>query len=214
MFILADGLGGHGNGDLASKIVTETSAEVFQHADCGMEELLRQCFETAQNNLLEAKQANESAKEMRTTLVLLHVSGGRAIWGHIGDSRLYFFRNNKLVLRTLDHSVPQWLVSIGDIKEKAIRHHEDRNKLLKVMGEEWNKTSYQISEETIELKSGDRFLLCSDGFWEWIDERSMAKHLRAAQHPALWLRLMEKEILHNGANANMDNYSAIAVYVE
>lgn len=67
-------------------------------------------------------------------------------WGHVGDSRLYYFKNGKIVKRTLDHSVPQMLVARGEIDEKEIRHHPDRNRLVRVMGMEWDEPKYQVSE--------------------------------------------------------------------
>jgi serine/threonine protein phosphatase PrpC len=112
----------------------------------------------------------------------------------------------------MDHSVPQMLTAMGEIKEKDIRHHEDRNKLLRVMGAEWGKSNYEI-DAPVSLVSGDAFLLCSDGFWEWVDEKMMIKLLRRSRRPQQWLSEMEKHVQRNGAKANMDNYSAVAVFV-
>ena len=71
---------------------------------------------------------------MKTTVVVLHIKNKNARWAHVGDSRLYFFKNKKLIERTLDHSVPQNLVVCKEIKEKDIRYHADRNRLLRVLG--------------------------------------------------------------------------------
>jgi len=78
-------------------------------------------------------------------------------------------------MRTLDHSVPQLLVKSGRIKEKEIRKHPDRNRLLKVMGVVWASPEYEKSR-VITLNGKEAFLLCSDGFWELIEEKKMARY--------------------------------------
>ena len=101
-------------------------------------------------------------------------------WGHVGDSRLYYFKNGRIVKRTLDHSVPQMLVAAGEIDEKEIRHHPDRNRLVRVMGMEWDEPKYQVSEPMPE-EPGQAFLLCSDGFWENIEEEQIIEFVLADQ---------------------------------
>ena len=104
------------------------------------------------------------------------------------------------------------LVNRGDIREKDIRHHEDRSRLLRVMGTEWDAPKYQVVEG-ISLTKRSSFLLCSDGFWELIDEKMMCKLLKKSATPEEWLKNIEKIVLENGRGSNMDNYSAIAVFV-
>ena len=103
------------------------------------------------------------------------------------------------------------LVNLGEIKEKDIRHHEDRNRLLKVMGIEWDEPKYQISEE-IEKTRDMSFLLCSDGFWELIEEKKMESDLFWSKNPQSWVEKMVKRVKRNGKNVNMDNYSAVSVW--
>ena len=114
--------------------------------------------------------------------------------------------------RTLDHSVPQMLVNIGEIDEDEIRNHPDRNRLLRVMGAEWETPQYQYSEK-IPLKKGQAFLLCSDGFWELITEKMMIRFLRRADSVDEWLDTMMDYVEEKGKEKNMDNYSAIAVWI-
>ncbi len=209
--ILADGLGGHGRGEEASALITETSADIFRHyydaPDC-----LARCFETSQKALI-AKQAAENAwKDLKSTLVLLKFCRGEIEWGHVGDSRLYYFKNGRVVSHTLDHSVPQMLVASGEITEDEIRHHPDRNRLIRVMGTEWDSPKYQISKGISE-ESGQAFLLCSDGFWENIEEDMMETSLESSQDAHEWLARMESIAYRNGKGTHMDNYSAVAVII-
>jgi serine/threonine protein phosphatase PrpC len=208
LFTLADGLGGHGQGEVASKIAVEQAAAAFQ--DSGGD--LAQCFSRAQEQILAEQKRHRVINEIKTTLVCLRIVGNAASWGHVGDSRLYYFSKKKLICRSLDHSVSQALAAAGEIKEKDIRRHEDRNRLLRAMGTEWDSPKYELSQE-VDLNKGDAFLLCSDGLWEWIEDKMIAKTLKKAGTPEQWLGLMEEEALRNGRGHDMDNYSAIAVFV-
>lgn len=211
VFILADGLGGHGKGEVASRSVVENVISHYKEGEQVPE--LSECIEFAQQKLLEQQITEHMTYGMKTTLVMLELDGKRMRWAHIGDSRAYHFRKRKVIARTLDHSVPQMLVATGQIKEKEIRFHEDRNRLLRVMGTEWSQPQYVVSDWK-EMNEGDAFLLCSDGFWEWIQEKYMEKALKKAKTAQNWLDLMEERIRKNGTGKDMDNYSAIAVWHE
>lgn len=206
-FILCDGLGGHGNGDIASRFVTEQVKAALEQ-----KKTVEESIQHAQDALLEKQIAEHAGNSMKTTVTCLALAGDQARFAHVGDSRVYYFEKTKYVLRSQDHSVPQMLVNRGDIKEKDIRHHEDRSRLLRVMGTEWDRPKYQVVEG-IKLTKRSSFLLCSDGFWELIDEKQMSKTLKKADSPQQWLAAMEEIILANGKGTNMDNYSAIAVFV-
>lgn len=215
LFILADGLGGHGRGEDASALVTKVSGEVFRR-HYGESDCLARCFLTSQEKLMQKQQMENASEDLKSTLVLLSVCNGRIQWGHVGDSRLYYFEDNRIVERTLDHSVPQMLVNAGEIKEKEIRHHPDRNRLLRVMGMEWDSPQYQLSA-TVPVREGGKrqcFLLCSDGFWENITEKQMESSLKKASDVRDWLRRMERIVSVTGKGTNMDNYSAVTVWMQ
>lgn len=150
---------------------------------------------------------------MCTTLVVLTITGRMAQWGHIGDSRLYMFRRNRIYHQTLDHSVPQMLVRVGELDPSQIRKHPDRNRLLHSIGYEWSGRPYSIGPET-ELMEGDAFLLCSDGFWEYIEETEMISLLKKHKDPVSWLEAMRKIVAQRGRDEQQDNYSAICIKID
>lgn len=211
-FLLADGLGGHGKGEVASSLAIETCVEEFM-AEGVDGEFLDRAFLKAQKRILQGQQSDSTAGDMKTTLVALDVSGGQIRWGHIGDSRLYYFLDRRIQARTLDHSVPQMLVSIGEIKEKQIRRHPDRNRLLRVLGVDEDEPRYQLSQP-LQRSGRQAFLMCSDGFWELIEEKKMESTFKRAATPDEWLEVMKGIVLKNGRNTDMDNYSAIAVWID
>lgn len=208
-FILCDGLGGHGKGELASRYITQFLAKYFNECN-SMDEFFADAFEKAQDGLLAEQKKIGAQFEMKTTAVVLVIDHNEYRYAHIGDSRLYHFRRNKVLKRTLDHSVPQMLAIAGDIKEKQIRSHPDRNRLLRVMGIEWDEPRYELSEKGL-IKEGDAFLLCSDGFWEPIIEKEMCRLLKRSSSVDEWINNMRVTVINNAQGTNMDNYSAIAI---
>ncbi len=211
-FVLADGLGGHGRGEVASEMAVQAVLDHFSSGGAMSAESLAEAFEKAQAALLAKQEELHAFSDLKTTLTVLLCDGTSAIWGHIGDSRLYVFHKNKDVLRTPDHSVPQMLVNAREIKEKDIRLHPDRNCLLRVMGIPWEDKKYEISESR-PLSKCQAFLLCSDGFWEFITEKKMCRHLKKSKTTQEWMDLMLAEVKQNGEDLNMDNHTAIAVRV-
>lgn len=211
VFALADGLGGCGNGEVASS----TAVKSVMGRMCWMnmdDSFLRQAIEGAQNAVMTKKKLHPEWKNMCTTLVLMEIFEDYVRWGHIGDSRLYMFRKGKVYHQTLDQSVPQMLVRMGELNMDQIRKHPDRNILLHTLGEEWESPPYILSEKTA-LHVGDAFLLCTDGFWEYVLEEEMKVCLRKSETACAWLAQMMQIVEKRGAQDAMDNYSAICVRV-
>ncbi|MCL2388071.1 MAG: protein phosphatase 2C domain-containing protein [Defluviitaleaceae bacterium] len=213
-FVVADGLGGHGLGDLASKTLTEVFAREFMMSNYkGNCEFLKLAFNKAQEEILALQRARGIKNQIKTTAVALSIIGRTFAWGHIGDSRLYHFRQNALLSRTLDHSVPQMLAMSNEITDEEIATHPDRSRLLRVVGDQWDSAQpqYEISKES-HTRRRYAFLLCTDGIWEHMPKLSPPKSgLIATKTAETWLSAIMDETQRIGAD--LDNYSAVTVVV-
>jgi len=204
-FCLADGLGGHDGGELASKVALDSFLRSVRSSpdDLGI------CFDKAQEAVLDLQKT--SGGDMKTTFTAVKIIGNKLSFAHIGDSRIYVIRGSSLLRRTKDHSVPQMLVSLGEITYEEIRHHPDRSRLLSVIGEEWTKPRYSIDEVDMPLEDGDRILMCSDGFWEYLPDEIIIDSAVSADNPHSWLRKLTEIVENSIKGRSSDNYSAIAV---
>lgn len=212
-FTIADGLGGHNAGEIASNLAVKTVLSEFRANKGSTNSHITSYISKAQHVILSEQKKAKEYKNMRTTLVLLIIENNKANWAHIGDSRLYIFRNNKIIFRTKDHSVTQALVNAGQIEENEIRFHEDRNKLLRVLGSDEENFNFEFYDKEFSIKSADKFLLCTDGFWEYITEEQMENDLINSKKPKKWLKKMEKRLKNMKLKDN-DNYSAIAIFIK
>jgi serine/threonine protein phosphatase PrpC len=207
-FVVADGLGGHAAGEIAAETCVRSVCEALKAAEFSRD-ALGTSFEAAQRAVQEA-QREAAAAGCRTTAVVLLLAGDRALWGHLGDSRLYLFRGGRVIHQTLDHSVPQALVQTGAILPSEIRSHRDRNRLLRSLGGE-GEAAATLLQAPLALQPGDVFLLCTDGFWELVTEAEMEEDLRGAKDPQEWLKRLESRLLAK-ASGEFDNYTATAVF--
>ena len=174
---------------------------------------MKQLFEYAQDSLLKQKKKLKVTRQMCTTAVALLIENNKAYIGYIGDSRIYVVENDGVSYRTIDHSVPQILALHGDITDEDISHHPDRNKLLRALGMEWERPMYSL-EKPLKLKNNQGFLLCSDGFWEWIEQKQICSMLKETNSAKQWLDSMVEVVESNSKGAVMDNCSAIVVKIK
>lgn len=208
-FVVADGLGGHKCGEVASEIVAETIVEKFAENPEISENAIRSYLTEAVKVLEINRNCNEERKNMATTVVVLVTDGKTAVWAHIGDSRLYRLRKKKIYEITSDHSAAFVSYELGDIEFDDIRTSPDQSRLLKSMSTV-EKFRPEISP-VIKIDKHTSFLLCTDGFWEYVYEDEIEKALRRAEGPGEWLAKMEKILVARTENMENDNYSAIAV---
>ena len=211
-WVVADGLGGHAGGEIASRMAVDAVLSLFREKSSlpsvSAGDVI-DCFDAAQAAIQNKADKEYSLSGMRTTMVVLLGKQDRLVWGHVGDSRLYLFRQGQIVQQTRDHSVPQMLVDAGKLKPEELRGHEDQNRLTRALGQEGTIRPAVLSEPVV-LQNGDAALLCSDGIWTWILEQEMEEDLHKAQSAGEWLELLEKRLLAR-VTGQYDNYTAIAV---
>lgn len=212
IFVVADGLGGHVAGALASETAVNAVLDSFRRQPDATAEALRAHFAAAQEAIRAAQRDDPEVTGCRTTAVVLIQDGRAALWGHVGDTRLYHLRDGRIVAQTLDHSVPQALVQAGELEPDEIRRHPDRNRLLRALGGE-DDGAPTLLESPLPLLGGDAFLLCTDGFWEWVLEKDMEETRTEARDAGRWLERMEERLLER-ATGPYDNYTATSVFVE
>src|ERR1700722_19868749 len=133
-WVVADGLGGHYGGQTASRTAVDAVLASFANNAQISEEALQSHLEAAQKAVVNEQAQQSELSTMRTTIVVLIADPIRARWAHMGDSRLYCFQNGSIVFQTSDHSVVQRMVDAGELLRAQIRHHEDRNRLLRCLG--------------------------------------------------------------------------------
>jgi serine/threonine protein phosphatase PrpC len=203
---LADGLGGHHGGSTAARVAVEAIVSAFEAAPACTPEAVRSYLEAAEAAVRQRQQSEHSLRGMRSTAVALVASATEAVWAHIGDTRLYFFRGGRVAEQTRDHSVPQALADGGEITAEQIRFHEDRGRLLRSLG----AGSFRPAVGGVgRIAAGDAFLLCTDGFWEFVREESMERELAAARSAQEWVERMRVAV----SGEDRDNCSAIGIVI-
>lgn len=205
LFVLADGLGGHQSGQVASRTAVETVVQTCHESE---EADLLTAFAAANTEIL-AQQAVPGQEEMRTTAVALRLGEDQGDWAYIGDSRLYHFSGGKLSSVTRDHSVTYRKYLGGEISYIDVYHDDDRSRLLRVLG----RADCKSEGGSWPVSPGDAFLLCSDGFWEFVYNEEMEIDLCKAETPEQWAKLMLLRHIRRTPPGN-DNFSLIAIFVE
>ncbi len=173
VFIVADGMGGHSAGDIASKLTAQTVYKVITE-DTGKDTLqkIKKAIETANKKVIEKALQIEAKNGMGTTLTLVVIEGSTAFVGHIGDSRAYLLRGAKLKQITEDHSMVEEMVKQGKITKKEASEHPYRNVITKAVGSD---TKIAPDLFSFELSEGDRLLLTSDGLTSMIKDSAIKK---------------------------------------
>ena len=211
-WVVADGLGGHAGGETASRMAVEVVLADFKASPEASVAFVTACFQKAQTAIQEKAAGDFTLSGMRTTLVVLACNQEKAVWGHVGDSRLYWFRQGRIFQQTRDHSVPQMLVDAGKISPQEIRGHEDQNRLTRAVGQE-GALHPTIFPELFPVRAGDAALLCSDGVWTYVQEAEMEEDLAGSVSAADWLTRLEQRVLERAIGPH-DNYTAVAVWFQ
>jgi serine/threonine protein phosphatase PrpC len=214
--VLADGAGGHGGGDVASRLAVQTLLDAFADHPTSDGESLSQLVWQTNETVLGQRASDKRLRDMHTTVVCLVIDfvDRMAHWSHVGDSRLYWFRQGRLRDRTLDHSLVQSLINAGVLTPEQAREHPRRSELQSALGTRPEDLQVGASGGSVEVRAGDAFLLCSDGLWEFVSDEAMADALGQAGSASEWLEALEHQVREAArSRASHDNFSAVAVWL-
>lgn len=211
LLVVADGMGGHKGGEMASSTIIEESKKHFEtFKDIkieDVEEFFQTIVENTTQSLKQKVEAHEGYIDPHTTVAFALIQEHSVFVGNIGDSRVYIFEDGEFKQRSKDHSVVEYLFDIGRIREKDMATHPDQNKLLRSINA---KESSEISFFKRELKDENfAVLVCSDGFWEGVSKEEMIKNLFSKKELKISLDEMVSIALKNGGE-RCDNISVVA----
>ncbi|MCR2813026.1 protein phosphatase 2C domain-containing protein [Microbacterium sp. zg.Y1090] len=203
LFAVADGMGGHAGGDVASSIAITRLAELDRTYDSpsDAELALRDAVADTATQLIETVKAKPELAGMGTTLSALIMVDDYAVLAHIGDSRVYLYRDDTLTQITTDHTFVQRLVDSGRITPEEARFHPRRSVLMRVLGD--MDADPELDTFIMPTQPGDRWLLCSDGLSGVVDEAHTAKALGQGLPPGRTADVLLRQALDGGAPDNV-----------
>lgn len=214
VWLVADGAGGHGGGDVAAQVVCDTVLAGFAAQptlDAGQ---LRALVLRANQQVLARQGEGGRLSSMRSTIVMVvfDLVAGHMVWVHSGDSRAYLFRGQAIVARTVDHSLVQQMVASGMVDEETARLHPQRSILLSALGAAAEDIEVTVSD-AMRIEAGDDVLLCSDGIWEVLGDQRLTACLAAAGSARQWAAAVEQAVL-DAAKRDQDNFTGLFLRVQ
>ena len=209
LFALADGMGGHPEGEVASQLALQTLAALFQR-DCKPTlpdpmRFLQEAIMAGHHQLLRYASQKTLVDTPRTTIVASLLQGNAAYWAHCGDSRLYLVRAGKLIARTRDHSYSELQQTLNHVSH--VGDHFNRNVLFTCLGSP-GKPVVDIVGPLI-MQAGDRMLLCSDGLWGTVSDAVITEQLTRHVLSDAVPELVEQALRNGGPKC--DNVSVLAI---
>ena len=203
LYVVADGMGGHLGGEVASNLAIDTIRSLFE----ARQGSLRDQVEQANAAVFERSQSDREVRGMGTTLTAALVEGSSVRIAHVGDSRAYIFRNDRLTMLTKDHTLVAKMVEDGEITAAEAETHPHRSIVTRVLG---IGSAVQVDEGVLEMRDGDRLLLCSDGLTGMVSEDRMASILREVGDPQEAADRLVREANEAGG---IDNITAVILDV-
>lgn len=215
--VVADGMGGHGHGDLASRIAVEAILEhVGDSVPARVEDparrsgLLEGAINNAHRRLLERVAADEELLGMGTTTVVILVDEGGAVVGHVGDSRAYRLRQGVLERLTEDHSWVNEQVRAGFLSEDQARSHPLKNVVTRALGGE---SGIQVDVGEVDVQPEDLYLLCSDGLTTMLRDEEIGERLRQVGEKTVE-EICSRLVGDANERGGLDNVTVVLLAVE
>jgi serine/threonine protein phosphatase PrpC len=171
LFVVADGMGGHAAGEVASRMAVETVLEMWTTGPAAQPRQALRGAVRAANGAVFAASLDHAHRGMGTTLVALALVGDEAIVAHVGDSRAYMVRDGQCSQLTADHSRVGEMLRARLITPEQAAHHPARSMLTRSLGHE---AGVQVDLLRTDVRVGDAFVLCSDGLWDLVSQREIA----------------------------------------
>lgn len=210
LFIVADGMGGHRAGDYASRVCVKTVIESVQNSTLKTYiGILEEAIGVANRRLFEDAASNNDLKGMGTTLVVAVVLKDNTLYvANVGDSRLYLVDEEEIRQITEDHSLVEEMVKNGEIERSEAKVHPNKNVITRAIG-----TSKHVVADyfEVQLKPGDKILLCSDGLSNMLEDREMWYIMNRYSNDMA--RAVEELVKKANINGGKDNISAVLVQV-
>jgi PPM family protein phosphatase len=200
LFVVADGMGGHLAGDVASSIAVDVIARRAQDTDLSEEDGLRTAVREANAAIWERSQDDSALRGMGTTCTLVLVVDSEARFAHVGDSRAYLFREGELSQLTEDHTLVGRMVREGRLTAEEAEHHPQRSIITRALGVDSDVAVDTFSQELIE---GDRLLICSDGLTSMAPADAIAGTLSSESDPQRAAESLVQLAIEHGGEDNV-----------
>jgi PPM family protein phosphatase len=218
MFAVADGLGGHRGGDIASRMACDGILSYYEHmvhlnnnerkqlSTQAQQQSLTSIFYKIDEDIRIKSHSDEALDDMGTTLSAMVLLKGQAVLSHVGDSRIYRLRGRELTRLTPDHTFVQEMIDEGEMTEDDVGTHPLRNMLTQALGT--GEPLKTVFSDVVPVEPGDTFLLCSDGLTNMVSDKTIIEVLGNNADPRKIVdRLVEKAI----ENGGKDNVTVIVV---
>lgn len=211
LFIIADGMGGHKSGEIASNDAVEIIKNIFSQEKSelinneNIIDIIEKSFHYANSNIYKKSLEVTTYRGMGTTVSLAYIFEDNIIIGHAGDSRIYKIEGNNMVQITEDHSLVNELIKSGKITKEEAKTHPQKNIITRAVG---TSIDIDIDIKCIKYKEKDKLLLCTDGLFNMIDEDEIEKIIKESSSMSI---AAEKLITTANENGGLDNITIILI---
>ena len=203
LLIVADGMGGHNEGDYASKFVVQVlKKELEKSREDGPRAMLKKAIASANHQLIAESKTDAKLEGMGTTLVAATVIEHTLYFANVGDSRLYLL-NDEIRQLSKDHSLVQEMVRLGGLNAEEAKHHPDKNIITRAIGV---KEDIEIDFFEYRLKKGDIILMCTDGLSNMVEDEEIFQIVRSSRDV---VEAVEQLIERANSNGGKDNIGVI-----
>ena len=201
LYAVADGMGGHRGGEVASSLALETVQQLFERQEGTLADQVAQ----ANRVVYDRSQSDRSVSGMGTTLTAALIDGNEVHLVHVGDSRAYLLRDARLTQLTEDHTLVHRMVVEGEITADEAETHPHRSILTRALGVD---ESVQVDEGDVQVETGDRLLLCTDGLTGMVPEEQIQEIMLDASDPQ---EVVDRLVRVANRAGGIDNITAVVL---